>query len=120
MHTVEIGGKVYRLCPFTAGQMRRRVDPSFEQTAALIGKMSRLEKGEDVSMLEISMETRAIQREQAELIVLAMQNQYQNFTVETMDDLTPGEISEIFNKIMVLTQSGGKRGEAPAPAEASR
>jgi hypothetical protein len=115
--TVEISGKIYRLCPFNAGQMRRHVDPTFSMTLELVKQMEKGLNDDNVSMLDIACKTREVQRSHADLVTMALQNSYPSFKLEDLDDMTPGEISDLFNAIMLLTQSGGKRGEAPAPKE---
>lgn len=125
-HTATIGGKVYSLPPFTAGQMRRRVDPTFELTASLLKQAKEIEAGgspDAEDLVEMSLSQRKIQREHAELVAMAIQNQYPKFTLDDLDDLTPTEVSDLFNRIMVITTTGvnePNRGEAKAPAKRSR
>lgn len=103
--TVEIMGKVYQLCPFNTGQMRRLVKP-FLQMADEVTVSSPAVKVADLPLM------------MADLVVAALRNGYPHLEAEAVDELTPGEVSEAFAAILRITQQGGKRGEVPAPVEA--
>jgi len=113
--TITVKGKIYQICPFNTGQMRRHVDPSFKRTIALFKQKDQIENMDQDSMLAVALETNEIRAEQAELVTMAMQNGYPKFELEDLDELAPVEVSEIFSQIMQLTQSGGRLGEVAAP-----
>lgn len=113
--TITVKGKIYQICPFNTGQMRRHVDPSVKRTIALFKQKDQIDGMGPDAIMAVALETNEIRAEQAELVVMAMQNGYPKFELEDLDELAPVEVAEIFSQIMQLTQAGGRLGEVPAP-----
>ena len=107
-HVVIIKGQAFNLPPFTAGQMRRQVDPVLQGTMDILGKAHALQAGEATAeaVLELSLLQRDIARQHAELVLAALQNQYPHLTLDEVETLTPTRISQVFNELHQLTIQG--------------
>ena len=115
-HTITLGGQVYNLPPFNAGQMRRKVDPLMQETKELLARVEGITEPTNADALDLTMCQRDIARRQAELVLAAIQNQYPHLTLEDVETLTPSRIAQLFNEIMMLTTLGDNEpGEAKPP-----
>lgn len=107
-NVVAIKGQVFNLPPFTAGQMRRQVDPVLQATRDILTRAQALQEGnpnnEDV--LDLTMLQRDLARQQADLVLGALQNQYPHVTLDDVETLTPARISQVFNELHQLTIQG--------------
>lgn len=108
-HIVTIKGEAYNLPPWNAGQMRRQVDPILQGTKTLLDQAQAIQAGhkfEPTELLDISMRQRETARDQAELVLAALQNQYPHLTLDDVETLTPARIAQVFNELLLLTCSG--------------
>lgn len=119
-HTVTIKGEVFNLPPFTAGQMRRQVDPLLKATQELLAKAQGVvEAGEPSASdaLDLSVEQRRLACLQGDLVLAALQNQYPHLTLDDVETLTPSRIAQVFNELHLLTTAGDNEpGEVIPPA----
>lgn len=122
--TVTIKGQVYTLPPFNNGQMRHGVDPLLLQTREVQKRAKAVEQSgtpDMDAMLELSILGREIQQKQANLALEGLRNAYPKLTMEDLDELTPNQLSTIFNEILVVTQNGSNEpGEGMPQRKRSR
>lgn len=119
--TFTIKGQVMILPPFTTGQLRRHVDPLLEKNLE-IQKQARQIREDDIEAMQgLTVEARKLQRLQADVVLMGLQNTYPKTTMEDLDDLTPTQITTLFNLLQAVTQEGSNEpGEAAAPARKAK
>lgn len=120
-HVVTIKGEAFNLPPFTAGQMRRQVDPVLKETAEILTQAQALMASADPSaenVLTLTIQQRRVACQQAELVLAALQNQYPHLTLDDVEALSPTRVSQVFNELLMLTTSGtNEPGEMIPPTQ---
>ena len=75
MPTVTIKGKIFALPPLNTGQMRRNLDPILEKIRNL-QVAAETAPTDPKALFEMALQTREVQRSQAEIVAMAIGNQY--------------------------------------------
>jgi hypothetical protein len=117
-HVVTIGGKVFNLPPFTAGQFRRLVDPVLQKARETMLKIAEMDKTalKNEDLMDLTFAQREIEQGHADCVLAALQNQYPSLTMDDLDTLTPHRITATFNEIILITQTGANEpGEVMTP-----
>jgi len=121
-HVVTIKGQAYNLPPFTAGQMRRQVDPVLQATRDILTRAQGLQEGDPNAeeVLDLTIQQRDLARQQADLVLAALQNQYPHVTLDDVETLTPARISQTFNELHQLTIQGSNEPGETIPQTAPK
>lgn len=103
---ITIKGRDYILPPFNTGQMRKHVDPLMKRARALLKKTGETADDDLPAFLALDEERREIEMEHGMLVAMAIQNAYPNFDQADLDELTPRQVSGLFNRILAVTTTG--------------
>jgi hypothetical protein len=112
MKTITIQGKTYNLPPLNTGQIRRHAGP-------LLTAISTLADAKDPMAAVASVPE--IIGQHADLLHMALRNEYPHVTLEEVESLQFPEIQEAVQAVIENSGlTGPKPGEAKAPAKRSR
>jgi hypothetical protein len=113
--TVTIKGQDYVLPPFNTGQMKRHVDPLLKRARALLKATREADEGDLDAFLGLEEERRSIESEHGTLVAMAIKNAYPNFEQADLDDLTPRQVTNLFNQVLAVTTTGANEPGEPKP-----
>jgi len=100
--TITIQGKTYNLPPFNTGQIRRSLKPLLEAVVKFGNGPSADPMAQVLAFPDLA-------GEHADLLLLALRNEYPDLTLEEVESLTFSEVQVALNKVIAMTGLLGER-----------